>query len=117
MAQSSLANQLRVVASFSILADMVSEIGGEAIEVESIVGPDADAHIYQPSVADAIAVARANVVFVNGLGFETWSNTLISESASSAVVVVATEGVRPIDVEGSVDPHAWNSLKLSLIHI
>ena len=69
MAQSSFANELRVVASFSILADMVSEIGGEAIEVESIVGPDADAHIYQPSVSDAIAVAGADIVFVNGLRF------------------------------------------------
>ena len=87
MSQSSLANELRVVASFSILADMVSEIGGEAIEVESVVGPDADAHIYQPSVADAIAVARADVVFVNGLGFETWSSKLISQSESCVVLI------------------------------
>ena len=117
MAQPSFASELRVVASFSILADIVSEIGGEAIEVESIVGPDADAHIYQPSVADAIAVAWADIVFVNGLGFETWSSKLISESASSAVVVVATEGITPIEVDGSVDPHAWNSLQNGVIYV
>ena len=117
MAQPSLASELRVVASFSILADIVSEVAGEAIEIKSIVGPDADAHVYQPSVADAIAVARADVVFVNGLGFETWSSKLISESASSAVVVVATKGIRPIDVEGSVDPHAWNSLKNGTVYV
>ena len=117
MTQPSFASELRVVASFSILADIVSEVAGEAIEIKSIVGPDADAHVYQPSVADAIAVARADVVFVNGLGFETWSSKLISESASSAVVVVATEGIRPIDVEGSVDPHAWNSLKNGTVYV
>ena len=117
MAQPSFASELRVVASFSILADMVSEIGGEAIEVESIVGPDADAHIYQPSVSDAIAVAGADIVFVNGLGFETWAGNLISESASDAVVVIATEGITPIEVDGSVDPHAWNSLENGVIYV
>ena len=117
MAQPSFASELRVVASFSILADMVSEIGGEAIEVESIVGPDADAHIYQPSVSDAIAVAGADIVFVNGLGFETWASNLISESASDAVVVIATEGITPIEVDGSVDPHAWNSLENGVIYV
>ena len=117
MAQPSFASELRVVASFSILADMVSEIGGEAIEVESIVGPDADAHIYQPSVSDAIAVAGADIVFVNGFGFETWASNLISESASDAVVVIATEGITPIKVDGSVDPHAWNSLQNGVIYV
>ena len=117
MAQSSFARELSVVASFSILADMVSEIAGEAIEVESIVGPGADAHIYQPSVADAMTVAGADIVFVNGFGFETWASNLISESASDAVVVIATEGVTPIEVDGSIDPHAWNSLKNGMIYV
>ena len=117
MAQPSFASELRVVASFSILADMVSEIGDEAIEVESIVGPDADAHIYQPSVSDAVAVAGADIVFVNGFGFETWAGNLISESASDAVVVIATEGIAPIEVDGSVDPHAWNSLVNGVIYV
>ena len=117
MAQSSFARELSVVASFSILADMVSEIAGEAIEVESIVGPGADAHIYQPSVADAMTVAGADIVFVNGFGFETWASNLISESASDAVVVIATEGITPIEVDGSIDPHAWNSLKNGMIYV
>ena len=117
MAQSSFARELSVVASFSILADMVSEIAGEAIEVESIIGPGADAHIYQPSVADAMTVAGADIVFVNGFGFETWASNLISESASDAVVVIATEGITPIEVDGSIDPHAWNSLKNGMIYV
>ena len=117
MAQSSFARELSVVASFSILADMVSEIAGEAIEVESIIGPGTDAHIYQPSVADAMTVAGADIVFVNGFGFETWASNLISESASDAVVVIATEGITPIEVDGSIDPHAWNSLKNGMIYV
>ena len=117
MAQTSFARELRVVASFSILADMVSEISGEAIEIESIVGPDADAHVYQPSVADAIAVAGADIIFVNGFGFETWSSSLISEAAGDTVVVITTEGITPIEVDGSVDPHAWNSLKNGMVYV
>ena len=98
------AKELNVVASFSILGDMVEQVVGEHATVTTIVGPDADAHVYQPSVADAKAVAQADVIFVNGLGFETWSDTLISESGTEGTVFVATDGVTPVMVDGETDP-------------
>lgn len=102
--------KIKVVASFSILGDMVRQVTGDLAEVKTIVGPDADAHVYTPSAADAKAVADAEVIFVNGLGFETWSQTLVRASATQAEVFVATEGITPLLVDGQIDPHAWNSL-------
>jgi zinc/manganese transport system substrate-binding protein len=112
-----LAQEINVVASFSILGDMVEQVVGEHGTVTTIVGPDADAHVYQPSVADAKAVAGADVIFVNGLGFETWSDTLIAESGTDATVFVATEGVTPVMVDGAADPHAWNALSNGVIYV
>ncbi len=110
-------DDVKIVASFSILGDMVEQVVGDHGSVTTIVGPDADAHIYQPSVADARAVAEADVIFVNGLGFETWSDTLIAESGTKGVVYIATEGITPIEVDGETDPHAWNSLKNGMIYV
>lgn len=110
-------DKVEVVASFSILGDMVEQVVGEHASVTTIVGPDADAHVYQPSVADAKAVAKADVIFVNGLGFETWSDTLISESGTEGTVFVATEGVTPVMVDGETDPHAWNALTNGVIYV
>ena len=108
---------VRIVASFSILGDMVEEVVGNLASVSTIVGPDTDAHVYRPSVADALAVAEADIIFVNGLGFETWVATLISESGTKAVVHVATDGITPIKVNGATDPHAWNSLTNGRIYV
>lgn len=110
-------DKLQIVASFSILGDMVEEVVGDLADVTTIVGPDADAHVYQPSVADARAVAEADVIFVNGLGFETWSDTLIKESGTEASVHVATQGIKPVTVDGETDPHAWNSLPNGIIYV
>jgi len=110
-------DDVKIVASFSILGDMVEEVVGEYASVTTIVGPDADAHVYQPSVADARAVAEADVIFVNGLGFETWSDTLIAESGTEGTVHVATQGITPVKVDGEVDPHAWNSLTNGVIYV
>ena len=111
------ADDIKVVASFSILGDMVEQVVGDHAEVTTIVGPDADAHVYQPSIADAKAVAQADVIFVNGMGFETWSDTLIAESGTVGSVFVATEGVSPVLVDGEVDPHAWNALTNGVIYV
>ena len=111
------AHDLNVVASFSILGDMVEQVVGDHAKVTTIVGPDADAHVYQPSVADARAVAEADVIFVNGLGFETWSDTLIAESGTKADVFVSTKGVTPVLVDGETDPHAWNALTNGVIYV
>lgn len=111
------ADRIQVVASFSILGDMVRQVTGDLAEVTTIVGPDADAHIYEPSASDAKAVAGADVIFVNGLGFETWSNALIETSGGDAQVFVATEGVEPLLVDGEIDPHAWNALTNGMIYV
>jgi zinc/manganese transport system substrate-binding protein len=110
-------DDVKIVASFSILGDMVEQVVGDHASVTTIVGPDADAHVYQPSVADAKAVAQSDVIFVNGLGFETWSDTLIKESGTKATVHVATEGVTPVKVDGETDPHAWNSLTNGMVYV
>jgi zinc/manganese transport system substrate-binding protein len=96
---------------------MVEQVIGEHSSVTTIVGPDADAHIYQPSLADARSVADADVIFVNGLGFETWSDTLIAESGTKATVHIATDGITPVLVDGEVDPHAWNSLLNGVVYV
>lgn len=110
-------DKLDIVASFSILGDMVKQVAGDQANVTTIVGPDADAHIYQPSVEDARRVADADVIFVNGLGFETWSESLINESNSQAEVFVATKDVTPVLVDGETDPHAWNSLQNGVLYV
>lgn len=109
--------RLKIVASFSILGDMVQNVIGDHADLTTIVGPDADAHVYQPSVADARAVADADVIFVNGMGFETWSDTLIAESGTRASIHAATIGITPVEVEGEVDPHAWNSLLNGIVYV
>lgn len=110
-------DKMKVVASFSILGDMVKQVVGEHASIITIVGPDADAHIYQPSIADARSVADADVIFVNGLGFETWSETLIAKSGTNGSVHVATENITPILINGEVDPHAWNSLQNGIVYV
>ncbi len=109
--------RLKIVASFSILGDMVQNVIGDHADLTTIVGPDADAHVYQPSVADARAVADADVIFVNGMGFETWSDTLIAESGTLASIHAATIGITPVEVEGEIDPHAWNSLLNGIVYV
>ena len=113
----SAADRMQVVASFSILGDMVQQVTGDLADVTTIVGPDADAHLYQPNAADAKAVAKADIIFVNGMGFETWSDTLIRNAGGNATVVVATTGIAPLRVAGEIDPHAWNALTNGVIYV
>ena len=109
--------KVNVVASFSILGDMVSEVAGDKAQVTTIVGPDADAHLYQPNTGDAVAVTEADLVIINGMGFETWSAELIKTSGTKAAIAVATDTIAPLLVEGEVDPHAWNSLTNGMIYV
>ena len=101
---------LKVVATFSILADMAREVGGPAVEVSALVGPNADAHVYEPTPADVRRVARADVVVTNGLRFEGWIDRLIASSGYRGKVVVASAGITPLQLGGGADPHAWQSL-------
>jgi zinc/manganese transport system substrate-binding protein len=96
-----------VVASFSILADFVRQIGGARVDLATIVGPDGDAHVYQPSPADGRAIAHARLVFVNGLGFEGWLDRLVAAAKTKAEVVTVSTGVAARHDEDGTDPHAW----------
>lgn len=89
------ADRLPVVASFSILADMTARIGGDRVAVRPLVGPDGDAHVYQPTPADAEAVARAGLLVVNGLGFDGWVERLAAAAHYNGPVAVASEGLAP----------------------
>ena len=99
------ATQIPVVASFSILGDFVKEVGGDRVAVTTLVGPNGDAHVFQPAPADAKKVAGARVVFVNGLGFEGWIDRLVKASGTKADVVVATKGIEPREMAEEEDGH------------
>lgn len=109
-----------VVATASIFADMASNIGGNLIEVKSIVPIGGDPHIFEPTPADAQLVAGADLILRNGLTFEGWLNELIDNSGTKAEVVLITEGITPIEseqYENSADPHAWMDAQNGLIYL
>ncbi len=96
-----------VVATFSILGDMVKRIGGESVAVTTLVGPDGDTHVYQPTPADARAVSEAQILVANGLQFEGWLDRLVDASDFRGVRVVTTKGINPIAFEeAGHDEHA-----------
>lgn len=125
-------DKLPVMASFSILADFVRQVGGDGVEVGSLIGPDADAHGFEPSPADAGRLARARLVIVNGLGFEGWMGRLVVASGTKATVVKATTGIQAIEEadhghghghghdhghsHGS-DPHAFQSIPNARVYV
>jgi zinc/manganese transport system substrate-binding protein len=119
------ADRIKVVASFSILGDMVREVGGDRVEVSTLVGPNADAHVFQPTPADAKTVANAKVLIVNGLGFEGWLARLEKSSGFKGKAIVASKGIKSRRMEeeegGKVrqitDPHAWQSLANGKIYV
>jgi zinc/manganese transport system substrate-binding protein len=114
---------LDVVVSFSILADMTRKIGGENVTVYALVGPNEDAHVYQPSPADAVLLSDADLVIVNGLGFEGWIDRLIDAANYRGEIVVASAGVQVIggsahgDHYHGADPHAWQSLANARLYL
>ena len=119
---------LKVVASFSILGDLAREVGGDRIELHTLVGPDSDAHVYQPTPANAKTIAQANLVIVNGLGFEGWIDRLIKSSGYRGSVVRASTGIKTLKLkhdehdhghghDSDVDPHAWQDLANALRYV
>ena len=124
--------KLPVVTSFSILADMVRQIGGDLVDVSSLVGPNSDAHGFEPTPADAKKLAQAKLVVVNGLNFEGWTNRLIKSSGYKGEVIVASKGSKTIPLasadkhskshahghdHGTIDPHAWQSLDNAKVYV
>lgn len=113
--------KLKVVTSFSILADITQQIAGDKLEVRNLVGADADAHVYQPSAEDAKAVFAADLIIANGLGFEPWLARLIDSSEAPGTRLDASSGVLPLmlDEDGQqvADPHAWQNLANAEIYV
>lgn len=131
---SSTSNPLPVVATFSILGDIVAQVGGDRVAATTLVGPGADTHTFEPAPADAVALAEAAVVFENGLGLEPWLNDLFNASGSKSRLSVVTDGLTllPAPVEdahagmvheaagdqaadahqhgGESDPHVWQDV-------
>ena len=122
-----LAAEVDAVASFSILGDMVARVGGDRVRVTTIVGPNADTHVYEPRPSDAAAVAHADIFFVNGLGFEGWMGRLVEATGYNGPLIVASAGVATHDMveededyghdHGETDPHAWQSLTNGILYV
>jgi zinc/manganese transport system substrate-binding protein len=133
------AGKIKAVATFSILGDMVQQIGGDRVELTTLVGPNGDAHVFTPTPADAKTLAKADIFFVNGLGFEGWMERLAKSSGFDGKMVVASEGVVPLTMEDEeghhhdggkggeehiehdgervIDPHAWQNLANGKIYV
>lgn len=128
--------RLPVVASFSIIGDLARQVGGDRVVVTTIVGPNGDTHVYEPTPADAKKMAAARLVFVNGLGLEGWMDRLIKASGTKAEVVTLTKGIAPRERtadepqdadeapkgakahgHGPIDPHAWQSVANAKIYV
>jgi zinc/manganese transport system substrate-binding protein len=122
---------LQVVASFSILGDLVENVGGEAVEVTTLIGPGVDAHTYDPAPADLVILTEADVVFENGLGFEPWLDQFLESAQPPGARVVVTEGITPREAgedasegnpdggdtheHGQFDPHVWHDVRLATV--
>jgi zinc/manganese transport system substrate-binding protein len=122
------ATKLKVVATFSILGDFARNVGGDRVDVTTLVRPNGDVHVYTPTTADAEAIRNAGLVIVNGLGLEGWLPRLVESSGGHATTVVATHGIVPRKVAageilsrdrgaGSLDPHAWQSVANAEIYV
>jgi zinc/manganese transport system substrate-binding protein len=131
------ADKIKVVTTFTILGDMLKNVGGEHIALTTLVGPDGDAHVYEPTPADARALAQADLVVVNGLGFEGWIDRLVKASGYKRQVVVASDGISALKAEedhghgnahpheekgkddhhDELDPHAWQDLTSGRLYV
>jgi zinc/manganese transport system substrate-binding protein len=109
--------KINVVASFSILGDFVRNVGGDRVNITTLVGPNSDVHVYTPAPADAKKIADAKLVIINGLGLEGWLPRLVQSSGSKATIVTATKGIAPRKLGSDADPHAWQSVANARIYV
>ena len=110
-------DRINVVASFSILGDLVRNVGGDRINVTTLVGPNGDVHVYTPAPQDAKTIADARLVMINGLGLEGWLPRLLQSSGSKAPIITATKGIAPLQAGSDADPHAWQSVANAKIYV
>lgn len=129
-AQEKAQEKVKVLASFSILADLVREVGGDRVDVSTLAGPNTDLHGFQPTPVHAKAVAVAQLVVINGLGLEGWADRLVKSANYKGARLVATKGVKALttEVEGHrhghkhkhsdrYDPHAWQEVANVKIYV
>jgi zinc/manganese transport system substrate-binding protein len=109
--------RLSVVASFSILGDFVKNVGGDRVDVTTLVGPNGDVHVYAPAPSDAKKNADAKILVVNGLGLEGWLPRLVQSAGSKATIVTASDGIAPLSLGSAADPHAWQSVPNVKIYV
>ena len=108
------ADKVPVTATFSILGDLVRVVGGERVSVTTLVGPDEDAHVFEPKPANARAIVQSRLLVVNGLGFEPWAQKLVRSAGFKGDTLVASKGIKPrlmANEKGrdETDPHAWQN--------
>src|SRR5262245_61251783 len=110
--------RVKTLATFSVLGDIATAVGGSRIEVSVLVGPNSDAHVYSPAPADARKIADARLVISNGLGFEGWLSRLVRASGTRARIVETTTGVAARRLaDGHADPHAWQSAVNAKVYV
>jgi zinc/manganese transport system substrate-binding protein len=110
-------DRVNVVTSFSILGDFVKNVGGERVNVTTLVGSNSDVHVYTPAPADAKKIADAKLLVINGLGLEGWLPRLVQSSGSKAPIIIATKNVAPLKLGSDADPHAWQSVANAKIYV
>ncbi|MFM2483034.1 metal ABC transporter substrate-binding protein [Celerinatantimonas sp. YJH-8] len=125
------AGKLKVVASFSVLGDVVHQVGGNAIDLYTLVGNDSDVHVYSPRPSDIRRVAQADLLIMSGLGLEGWMARLQQSSGFKGKMVIASQGIQPLaladeqgDIEihehehhGKYDPHVWHDVDNVIIYV
>ena len=113
---------VRVVVSFSILDDIVHEVGGRDVAVTSLIGRDANEHVFEPRPEQVRLLTQARLFVVNGLGLEGWLPRLVQSAQYRGLLVVATEGVAPLmraeagERAPTPDPHAWQDVQNGAIY-
>lgn len=120
------AEPMPVVASFSILGDLVKVVGGERVKVTTLVGPDADAHAFEPSPADAKTILNARLFVLNGLHFEPWAKKLAQSAGYKGATLIASDGITARELpeeaghghdHGNTDPHAWQDPRNVMVYV
>jgi len=115
------AQPVKAVATFSILGDLVKNVGGDKVELTVLVGPNGDTHTFEPSPKDNVVLSESAVIFENGLHFEHWLDKLYQSSGSQALRVVVTEGIEPIEVQAGqkqeADPHVWHDINNAMLMV
>ncbi|MFN8594498.1 MAG: zinc ABC transporter substrate-binding protein [Thermomicrobiales bacterium] len=120
-------SSLQVVASFSVLGDLAKRVGGDLVNVTTLIGPGVDAHTYDPAPADLVTLEDADVIIENGLGYEPWLDRYFASTQPAGLRVVASDGIAPRQLgpgevrdeedHGQFDPHVWHNVANAIVMV